>query len=191
MEKTEELRQRLEAKLINADWSRFVSIPSKAGIPCWLYSANLPRGPRIGGQLINEVYDDMCRGSGVFRQMDDSGNDPGDALGAVLTVFDETPKAEAYKTLGQALMLALASYARTTRTWKSLPYPSDEEGLHFVALDWVAANGRVVLRPLALICKGTPHPAKFIEGMMAQLNLHLERFPIEWPVETQQGDTPI
>lgn len=185
MAKFDEIREQLEARLIKADWSIWATPYDPSAFPCWFYSASLPRGPRIGGQIGKQFYEEMERGSGAFKQIDRSGKNPGDLLYDVITGFEEESRPVHSNSLSQGLMLALAAYARSTRTWQSLPRPSVTDGVHFVALDWVTEEGKRVLRPLGLISKVTPPPAKFIEGMLAQVAMHLERFPAEWPVEIQ------
>lgn len=187
MELDEALRRRVEQSLSGSDWSLIEFHPDPGAIRLWLYSIHLVRGPRLGAQLNAAIYRDMNSGTGLFKQIDESGKHPNELLGSLISLYDEASDSPQRKELTQPFVIALSAFARSTRTWSVMPGLNEVEGIHFVVTDWTTAEDQIVLRPMMLFSEGVPARDEIIEGMAAQLAMHLARFPAELPKEFVAG----
>lgn len=181
MNMSDAVRKKIEAQLAGSDWSLLKSNPTSNAVRCWMYSVSMVYGPRMGGQMSTQFYRDLVNCAGVFKTIADLGHSGADLLGPLLNAYDEAHDVAQIKEFMDPFMLALATYARSTQTWQSLPQLSEVDGIHFVAVDWKTANGKHVLRPMVFFGAGIPQTDQLLAGMFAQLDMHLSRFPGELP----------
>ncbi|QOD01577.1 hypothetical protein IYR97_23960 (plasmid) [Pseudomonas fulva] len=178
MQLADAIAKRIEAQLLDSDWSVCRLNPAPNGVRCWMYSISLIRGPRLMGQMNTDFYRDMRNGEGVFKKIEDAGYSGTDLLGPLLASFDE---GTIQKDMIDPFMIALGAYIRSTKTWNMLPPLSGVDGIHFLAVDWTTIKGRTVIKPMVLICEAPPSTAQLANGVLELLAQHLSHSPDDLP----------
>lgn len=175
-------RKKIEANMAKSGWQLDCDAGDLNPVRVWLYSINLTNGPRVVGQISTEFYRDMQSMSGPIQILRSTAEHPGDLLNEALKDYDAQPEGlRNAETRGQ-LLAFIANYALSTQTWASLPPLSSVPGIHFGAIDWQTAEGKTILRPIAMFGDAPMTPEEIAAGAAMQLEMHLKRFPHEMPV---------
>ncbi|MGF6281900.1 hypothetical protein ABH908_000067 [Pseudomonas frederiksbergensis] len=172
--------KRFEQLANAAGWQAHLPPPNEAetAVPVWLYSVSPNSGPRLFSQLFLSAY----RGKLPFDIPNTKGFSPCDIYGAAIAQFDAEKDPARKIGLHQMLVAAQLHYARSTRTWESLPALNLVPGLHFVVFDWLDKKGVRHYRPGAAI-GAEPLSIEILSDMFVTvLGMHLAKNPNEGPV---------